>query len=214
MRVSVLVLLVLCEAASDRAAPTPATRIWYNPYSRVGEPCGRGAQSPSNGGARKGKRARNMSRNRSSEGFHLEGINNVPQFWEGQVKEDAKVCEKRAEAVGRRGASRSDQRRLTASSGTSLDLVSLVLLWDNFWSTAVQTLLVILLQCAYLTGWFLPGSSYALVNRRLCRSLDAGRGRRLSAACPVYFFFLSFPPSGQRCAVGVQCACLTSLCSC
>lgn len=97
---------VLCEAAPDRAAQTPATGIWYSPYRRVGELCGWGAQIPSNGEARKGKRARNMSRNRPCEGFHLEGIKKSPQLWEGQAKEDIKREKKRAEADGRSGASR------------------------------------------------------------------------------------------------------------
>ena len=80
VRGSVLVLPILYEAAPDRPAPTPATGIWYVPHGRVGEPCGRGAQIPSNGEARKGKRARNMSRNRPCEGLHLEGIKNLPQL--------------------------------------------------------------------------------------------------------------------------------------
>lgn len=75
--VSVVCSAVLCEAAPDRAAPTPATGIWYSPCGRVGEPCGRGAQIPSNGEAQEGKRARNMSLNRPCEGFHLEGIKHV-----------------------------------------------------------------------------------------------------------------------------------------
>lgn len=78
--ISVLVFPKLCEAAPDREAQTPATGIWYGPYRRVGELCGRAAQILSNGEARKGKRATNMSLNRPCEGFHLERIKILPQF--------------------------------------------------------------------------------------------------------------------------------------
>lgn len=131
-----------------QSSSDPRHRIWYSPYGRVGEPCRRGAQIPCNGKARKGKRARNMSRNRPCEGFHLEGIKkNLSSLWEGRVKE-YRVWEKKEReerTTGRRGASGGDHRRLTASSGTSLDSVS-SLYFDaslKFWFVAVQTLFMI-----------------------------------------------------------------------
>lgn len=62
------------ETQPHGLAPTPTTAMWYSPCCRVGEPCGRGTQIPSNGVTGKGNLARNTSRGRFCEGVHLEGI--------------------------------------------------------------------------------------------------------------------------------------------
>lgn len=86
-------LLGLCVAPPDRPAPTPATAIWYSPHAGWGSCVGGEHRFRLTGVARKGKRARNTSRNRPCEGFHLEGIKYFLQFWEKRVKHD--VWEKR-----------------------------------------------------------------------------------------------------------------------
>lgn len=147
---------------------------------------------------------------------------NSPPLMRCTSKEGHLVCEKRAEADGRRGASRSDQRRLTASSGPPLDLVSIVLFEASFklWFVAVQTLWfyfgVITSEADSFLDWVAVvnsgqseiGSIMQAVSGLSCLSLQHAETFGFWPQVLDLNFLSQCTPKCSRRVSGVQCACL------
>lgn len=185
--VSIRPVPVLCGAALDRQVPTPATGIWYSPNGRVGEPCGRTAQIPSNGDARKGETGEKHESESPLWRFPSWRNKTCPSVVRGTSKGGHWWEKKGAEADGKRGDLKGRKGVWQQSSGTSRDLICVVksrlcsslgllhfgrCLWFRIW-------------CDYLRDGLLPGSSSALVNRTRYRRLEVGynAGRQRLVLC-------------------------------